>query len=191
MKRHTLMRAVPLLMLASSAAYGVAMFQALFVPWYVAWLSAAAFECTYAFLAFLRTPDTRRAMWLSLAAVAVSVVYNTLSSLFHIRPALLVGRPLWSDVVLAVLHGAPLAIVAYAVASLLLHSDTPRHVAPEADTPDVAQSVTVNVLSVSPDTPALSKTARIRQIASRMGKSESTVRRMVERGELTLESEGT
>ena len=188
MKRHALLRAVPLLMLASSAAYGVAMFQALFVPWYVAWLSAAAFECTYAFLAFLRTPDTRRAMWLSLAAVGVSVVYNTLSSLFHIRPALLVDRPLWSDVVLAVLHGAPLAIVAYAVASLLLHSDTARHSAPEADAPTMEQNVTVNVLNAPP---VLSRTAQVKQIASARGVSETTIWRAVKRGAITLESEGT
>ena len=186
MTRYTFIRATPLLMLASSAAYGVAMFQSLFVPWYIAWLSAAAFECTYAFLAFLRTPDTRRAIWLSRTAVGVSVVYNTLSSLFHIRPTLLVDRPLWSDVVLAALHGAPLAIVAYAVASLLLHSGTPLT---QPDTPDVAQTVTVNVLSVPGDTPALSKTAQVKRLASARGVSETTIWRAVKRGDIALESE--
>ncbi|HEU5088698.1 MAG TPA: GIY-YIG nuclease family protein, partial [Roseiflexaceae bacterium] len=44
-------------------------------------------------------------------------------------------RPLWSDVVLAVLHGAPLAIVAYAVASLLLHQDVNKPAAILGATP--------------------------------------------------------
>lgn len=186
MKWSTLLRAMPLLMLASSAAYGVAMFQALFVPWYVAWLSAAAFECTYALLAFVGTTDTRRAMWLSVAAVAVSVVYNTLSSLFHIRPALLVDRPLWSDVTLALLHGAPLAIVAYAVASLLVHQRSTPDTLPA---PLVEQSVTVQVLTVANDTPALSRTAQVKQLASERGVSESTIWRKVKAGAITLESE--
>ena len=38
------------------------------------------------------------------------------------RPDLLVGLPWWADVGLALLHGAPLAVVAYLVADLLLHS---------------------------------------------------------------------
>lgn len=43
---------------------------------------------------------------------------------FHrIRPALLAARPLWADVSLAVLHGLPLAVVAYNVAALLLHGE--------------------------------------------------------------------
>lgn len=115
----------PLPLLALSAAWGVWQFQALFVPWFVAALSAAAFEAVYVALAVTETRDSRRASAISVAAVAVSVIYNTLSSLFAIRPALLVDRPLWADVTLAVLHGAPLAIVAYAVADLLLHQGAP------------------------------------------------------------------
>ena len=118
---RTIAARAPLPLLALSAAYGVFTFQALFVPAWVALLSAAAFEVTYLSLAFTPTRDTRRATVISVAAVVVSVLYNTLSSLFHLRPALLADRPLWADVTLAALHGAPLAVVAYAVADLLLH----------------------------------------------------------------------
>lgn len=125
----------PLPLLALSAAWGVWQFQALFVPWFVAALSAAAFEAVYVALAVTETRDSRRASAISVAAVAVSVIYNTLSSLFAIRPALLVARPLWADVTLAVLHGAPLAIVAYAVADLLLHQGAPVAAVPSSTLP--------------------------------------------------------
>jgi uncharacterized membrane protein YhiD involved in acid resistance len=41
--------------------------------------------------------------------------------LFHREPALLDAAPLWANVALALLHGAPLAWVAFLVADLLLH----------------------------------------------------------------------
>jgi hypothetical protein len=123
--RRDLLARLPLPMLALSAAYGVWQFQALFVPFWVAALSALAFEATYLALAFAPVQDARRAVVISIAAVAVSVLYNTLSSLFHIRPALLEARPVWADLALAALHGAPLAIVAYAVADLVLHTRQP------------------------------------------------------------------
>jgi len=122
--RHwrTALPRLPLPMLALAASYGVFSFNALFVPAWVALVSAAAFELTYVALAAVSTPDRRRATVIAVSAVVVSVFYNTLAGLFHIRPALLVGRPLWADVLLAVLHGLPLAIVAYNVAALLLHA---------------------------------------------------------------------
>lgn len=115
---------LPLPMLALAASYGVYSFNALFVPVWVALVSAAAFELTYVALAAVQTPDRRRAAAIAVAAVVVSILYNTLAGLFHIRPALLTGRPLWADVVLAVLHGLPLAVVAYNVAALLLHAES-------------------------------------------------------------------
>lgn len=121
MKRDWLAR-LPLPMLALSAAYGVWQFQALFVPLWVALVSAAAFELTYISLALAPVQDTRRATAVSVAAVVVSVLYNVLAALFVRRPALLLDTPLWGDVLLALLHGAPLAIVAYNVAALLLHT---------------------------------------------------------------------
>lgn len=122
--RHwrTVLPRLPLPMLALAASYGVFSFNSLFVPTWVALVSAAAFELTYVVIAAVATPDRRRATVIAVSAVAVSILYNTLAGLFHIRPALLVGRPLVADVALAVLHGLPLAVVAYNVAALLLHS---------------------------------------------------------------------
>jgi hypothetical protein len=116
---------LPLPMLALAASYGVWSFQALFVPLWVAAISAAAFELTYIGLAVVRLdePSRRRAAMISVGAVVVSVLYNTLAALLHIRPALLDARPLWADIALAVLHGAPLAWLAWLVADLLLHSN--------------------------------------------------------------------
>lgn len=124
--------ALPLPMLALAASYGVYTFNALFVPAWVALVSAAAFELTYVALAVVRTTERRRATVIAVSAVVVSVLYNTLAGLFHIRPALLDARVLWADVALAVLHGLPLAVVAYNVSVLLLHAPAAHEAAPLA-----------------------------------------------------------
>ncbi len=115
--------AAPLPMLALAASYGVYSFNILFVPQWVALVSAAAYELTYVGLAVVQVQaDQRiRARWISLGAVVVSICYNTLAGLFHREPALLEAAPLWANVALALLHGAPLAWVAFLVADLLLH----------------------------------------------------------------------
>jgi hypothetical protein len=114
-----------LVMLALTAAYGVYEFQLVFVPWWIALASATAFELVYVALAVLSTPDRRRAAAIAFTAVGVSVVYNSLAALFTRRPELLNAPPLWADVALATLHGAPLAIVAYNLSVLLVHQRTP------------------------------------------------------------------
>lgn len=118
---------LPLPTLALAAAYGVYSFQVIFTPAWVAVVSAASFELCYIGLAVARlgADERKRAVTISLGAVVVSVLYNSLSALFAIRPALLVDRPLWADIGLAVVHGLPLAVVAYLVADLLLHATTP------------------------------------------------------------------
>jgi hypothetical protein len=124
--RAVLSRA-PLPMLALAASHGVYSYNLLFVPVWVALVSAATFELTYCGLSVVRlTADQQpRARRIATSAVVVSVIYNTLAGLFHRRPDLLAGLPLGLDVTLAILHGLPLAIVAYSVAHLLLH-DAPR-----------------------------------------------------------------
>jgi hypothetical protein len=124
--RAVLSRA-PLPMLALAASHGVYSYNLLFVPVWVALVSAAAFELTYCGLSVVTlTADQQpRARRIAASAVVVSVIYNTLAGLFHRRPDLLSGLPLALDVALAILHGLPLAIVAYSVAHLLLH-DAPR-----------------------------------------------------------------
>lgn len=119
---------MPLPMLALAASYGVWSFNLLFVPAWVAFVSAAAFEGVYVGLAVaqVRPADRRRASLIAGTAVAVSVLYNVAAGLFHRRPELLLDAPLWLDALLALMHGMPLAVVAYAVASLLLHAEHPQ-----------------------------------------------------------------
>lgn len=119
---------LPLPMLALAASYGVYSFASLFVPFWVAVVQAAAFELTYIGLAVVQGLDgagRRRATLISVGAVVASVAYNTLAGLFHRNPAWLQALPWYAEVALAVLHGAPLAWVAYLVADLLLHTSAP------------------------------------------------------------------
>ncbi len=112
-------------MLALAASWGVYSFAALYVPEPVAIIQAAAFELTYIGLAVTRDLDDRqrrRATAISVGAVVVSILYNSLDGLFHRNPVWLSGLPWYAEVIGAVLHGAPLAAVAYFVADLLLHS---------------------------------------------------------------------
>lgn len=123
MKLNNIAAIVALLLLAATASFGVYEFQLLFVPKIVAIASAASFEATYIGLALATLTQTskKRAAIISLAAVAVSITYNSLSALFHLNPALLEQKHIMLDIVLAILHGLPLALVAYFVADLIIH----------------------------------------------------------------------
>lgn len=119
---------LPLPMLALAASFGVYSFARLFVPVWVAIVQATAFELVYIGLAVLVGLDAaqrRRAGLISIGAVGVSILYNALAGFFHRRPDALAALPWWGDALLAVLHGLPLALVAYYVADLLLHRDAP------------------------------------------------------------------
>jgi 4-amino-4-deoxy-L-arabinose transferase-like glycosyltransferase len=109
-------------MLALAASWGVYSFQRLFVPEFFAIVSAAAFELVYIGMALVMTPDKHRATAISLGAVGVSVVYNTLAGLFHRNPEWLTSLPVEAEIGLSVLHGLPLAGLAWVVADLLLHA---------------------------------------------------------------------
>ncbi len=179
MKWRTALAPLALIALAASASYGVYRFQAHFTPAWVALISATSFELTYVGLAVLQTSATRRATAISVGAVVVSVVYNSLSALFDIRPALFTDAPLSFHVVLAVLHGVPLAVVAFLVADLLLHSNA----APVSVTPALPVDAPLVIVA---DSAPLSKTAIVKQIALQHGVSESTIWRKVKAGELAL-----
>lgn len=116
-----------LVFLALGAAHGVYAFARLFVSTPFAAILAAAFELTYIGLATLNTADAdeqRRARRISRAAVGVSVAYNTLAALLARNPAALSGASSAVEALLALLFGAPLALVAYLLADLLLHRAT-------------------------------------------------------------------
>ena len=120
---RAILATLPLPMLALAASYGVYEYSRLFVPAWVALAQAAAFELTYVGLSVVQVQSDQRhrARLISLGAVVVSVSYNTLAGLFHREPALLEAAPLWANVILSLLHGAPLAWLAFLVADLLLH----------------------------------------------------------------------
>ncbi len=178
---RSILARLPLPTLALAAAFGVWRFQALFTPWYVAAISALSFELVYIGLAVvqLAPQDRRRATLISVGAVVVSVIYNSLSALFEIRPALLIARPLWADVILAVVHGLPLAAVAFFVADLLLHTGTVTTVE------SVPEST---ALAIAPTLP--SRTEQVRRLAVQMRVSESTIWRKVARGDIVLSEDG-
>src|SRR5689334_20914200 len=103
---------LPLPMLALSASYGVYSFALLYVPAIVAGIQAASFELTYIGLSVTRNLDKdrrKKATAISIGAVVVSILYNSLAGLFHRQPQLMDGLTVWQECVLAVLHGAPLA----------------------------------------------------------------------------------
>jgi hypothetical protein len=129
---------LPLPMLALAASWGVYSFQRLFVPEFFAIVSAASFELVYIGMALVMTPDKHRATAISLGAVGVSVVYNTLAGLFHRNPEWLTSLPVGAEIGLSVLHGLPLAGLAWVVADLLLHAQ-------QAQVPEGSYSVPGNL----------------------------------------------
>lgn len=111
-----------LFMLGLSASYGVYQFALLYVPYEVAVITAASFELTYIGLSSvpIRTQEDKdKAAWVARGAVFVSVTYNVISGYLHRVPDASFSA---TEAVLAVLHGSPLAIVAYLLSELLIHS---------------------------------------------------------------------
>lgn len=130
---------IALVLLATSASYGVFVFSLLFVPYTFALVAAGAFEATYIGLGVARLKGEQRihAGYISGAAVAVSVIYNTIAAIVHLFPsgvgALLAALTtasgvalfgLWFVVIIfALLHGAPLAVTAFFLSNLILHKN--------------------------------------------------------------------
>lgn len=130
---RSVLAVLPLPTLALAASYGVWSFNSLYLPMWAAVVSAASFELVYLGLAVahLSEPQRVRAKKISYGAVGVSVVYNTLAGLAHRQPQYFTDLQWYSEALLAIVHGAPLAIVAYLVSDLLIHrehgtSDTMR-----------------------------------------------------------------
>lgn len=122
---------VPLPLLGIPASYGVYHFALQFVPQWVAVVEAGAFEATYIGLAAANSlPKELRgqATRISWGAVWVSVIYNTIAGALSREPELftrltadggtLGGVLFW---LLALVHGAPLAVLAYLVSDLHIH----------------------------------------------------------------------
>ncbi len=118
------LQVLPLPMLGLAASYGVYFFASQFVPYPVAIIEAAAFELTYIGLASMTglSPSLRTyARIVSIGAVIVSVIYNTIAGAIHQDSTIIQDLSAFWFWLIAVLHGAPLAILAYFVADLIFH----------------------------------------------------------------------
>ena len=125
---------LPLPMLALAASWGVYEFSRLYVPEWVAVVQAGAFELTYISISIQRDLSQelrKRANWIAWGAVACSVLYNSISGYMHRNEVLFTGEARAAfEIGLAILHGLPLAGLAYLVANLLLHSEKQPEPAP-------------------------------------------------------------
>lgn len=126
---RSLAAALPLPMLSLAASYGVYTFGLLYLPLWVSFIMAASFEAVYIGLAAmeLKPADRKRASAISKGAVTVSIVYNVIAGVLHRRPEWLTDLNLWYEWVLAVIHGAPLALLCYLVADLVIHRQSHAH----------------------------------------------------------------
>lgn len=115
---------LPLPMLGLAASFGVFYFASNFVPVWFAIIEAAAFELTYIGLSAVKGLDEKqrkKALGVAIGAVLVSVIYNTISAALHQQPDLLQDlSPIWFWTV-SLIYGAPIAILGFLVADLLLH----------------------------------------------------------------------
>jgi hypothetical protein len=125
----------------------------------------------------------------------VSVLYNTLAGLFHRQPDILLESSLVMNAVLAVLHGAPLAWVAYNVADLLLHTSQPQHdmqqptalvqVNVAGNATSVREFIRGHAMVMLQEQPTLTP----HMIAVRLGTSADTVRRALAVADHQIESD--
>ena len=113
---------IPLPMLGLAASWGVYHFAKQFAPVPVAVVECTAFEFVYIGLAFAKLNDKqrKRANWISIGAVVVSVIYNVLSGAMFQKIDLFVD-PTWIWI-MSIIHGMPIAVLAYFVADLSIHS---------------------------------------------------------------------
>ena len=118
----SLLPILPLPTLGIAASYGVYHFAKHFSPTWVAVFEAVGFELVYIGLSTLRdVPDKFRSrlVGVSIGAVVVSIVYNSLSALLCLNPSLFVGLHFGWQLVISIAHGAPIALLGYFVADLI------------------------------------------------------------------------
>lgn len=115
---------LPLPTLGLVASYGVFSFARIFVPWPMAAMEAISFEVVYIALAAVKGLDEdqqKRARQISVGALVVSALYGSLAALFHRMPQVLDQLDFGFDLALSILHGFPVPLLAYLVATLLIH----------------------------------------------------------------------
>ncbi len=113
---------LPLPTLGIAASWGVFHFANVFSPTIIAIFEAVGFELVYIGLSTLRDlPDKFRKyrQYVSLGAVAVSVVYNSLSAWLVLQPDLFDSLHFGWQIAVSVAHGLPIAVLGYFVADLI------------------------------------------------------------------------
>lgn len=125
----------PVPMIGLAAAFGVYEFGLIFYPWWVAAISAASFEVVYISLGWqvLHTKEQQEeARRVSLFAVGVSIIYNSLVGFFHLSGIDVKTLHIGWLAILALVHGVPLAVVAYNYSKLVLHNNTTEGIVVDA-----------------------------------------------------------
>lgn len=145
------------LVLAFGSSVGIYHFSLLFYSVEVSRIIAGSFDGAYLGLAVIEArfdnPNLRKeAINVARTACATAMIMVTLAGLFHLRPELLIDKPLWGDVVLSLVHGVPLSYLAYKMSRLILH-EMPRHKDTQAT--EQEEYVSVFVPQVSEAQPVL------------------------------------
>lgn len=124
--KSKLLQILPLPMYGLAASYGVYYFAALEVPNFVAIAEAAAFELTFIGLATIQNlseNQKKQASLVSIAAVAVSLIYNALTYAHLMDKEIFDNLSTFFFWALAFIHGAPLPVLGYFVANLIFHQN--------------------------------------------------------------------
>lgn len=112
-------------MLGLAASYGVYVFSSHFFPPAIAMIEASAFELTYIGLSTMKGLSDRQkkvAKNVSIGALVTSVIYNTLAGALIMKPEIFDDLNVFCFWLVALIHGAPLAILGYSVSTLVFNS---------------------------------------------------------------------
>lgn len=115
---------LPNIMIGLSASYGVYHFSSQFMPQPFPLIEAAAFEFIYIRLTMMKgLSDKMRtlARRVSIGAVLVSVVYNTISARMYMDSGWMDDSGQMVFWIMAILHGLPLAVIGYFVVEVHFH----------------------------------------------------------------------
>lgn len=120
------MDAMPVIMFGLAASYGVYDYSRHFMPEFFAYVLGGAFEATYIRLGTtkgLRKEERERAKKVSIGAVIISVIYNTVSAKMHTDTGWIHNTNPFIVWMLCLLHGAPMALLGYYIVDLLFHKN--------------------------------------------------------------------
>lgn len=108
--------------LGARASWGVFIFARWVAPDAMAIVEACSLEATYIGLSFLKLDHEgkRSALWIAAGALLVSVIYNTLAAGLLKNPHIFDGVNWWGFWGLCILHGPPMATLAFLIVRFVL-----------------------------------------------------------------------